>query len=573
MKLCSERGASFVDSLSNMAYLSSVKLDQHLAEYVAHAAPLEILSDYLHEMTHHNCMASHAGNALTLLWLRSTRADERSAAHKEADVAKVWSFQVLMRPWLEGIACYAQYDGVPGDSDVISAPMRNMQFDFFLGSSFHKSIGASRTAEQLMAAANEFLAGYRFSSPIVNEKANLLVSPLKVTTGGYLVGYLCVKAFREICAASSRLGEDTDFVIQYLTHFLMDDFGIVDVLLSDDDDDAVHAIRKIAEHLRARLMLIMSPEFARHVKSDMEYFEYMANRQLPTPASAPAALMQVPGSVFNDSSARSSSEKFDKALLEALHDPDQDLLVARTFFVLGGQTGTASFDSDGRSFIFSYGEDQTEVLQSLHEMPQGDYAAEMTQLLIPVMDLRVNSIAIDGRVLSIDIPDSCRGSNIESTLMNRAFHRDGMVSGMGSRQRKLLEGLESANRYDELRLELAKAQVEVEDVYRLLGLGYFSRDPEHWMDGVDLMTRTGAWTLLGERRDLVLELSILSIAQNNYRGWKALTERNGIDPVRMDEVSMGINPGAVGELLRIAAESGISFIVGATDDHPVMVRW
>ena len=70
----------------------------------------------------------------------------------------------------------------------------------------------------------------------MSDKCDLLVSPLYVNIdkGGYLAGYLCVKAFRELAGARSALGKDPEFVYMYLINLLFNDLGLVDVLLARD---------------------------------------------------------------------------------------------------------------------------------------------------------------------------------------------------------------------------------------------------------------------------------------------------------------------------------------------------
>jgi len=388
------------------------------------------------------------------------------------------------------------------------------------------------------------LASFRFSKEIVRKKADLLLSPLSNLRGGYLAGYLCVKTFQEQCEHATALAEDTDFAYLYLIHFLMDDYGMVDVLLAEHDDP-VNAIQRVADHITARIELIASPLFSKHIATDMRSFETWLNKQRPSPSASARRFSRVHRSSFSRGAFASASSKFYEANAAASRDLDLDLdlLESHLFFVLGSVVGTASFHDDGRTFVFEYGDDRTTELQSLCEMTPGDHEAEMTQLLVPVLAASAGSIAVDDSILAIERPDSFAGTVLESILGRKVSHRDGSIAGIHARQDLLVSKLKSTGRMPQIIAALASASGLAQSYYNGLGLSGVAKTPAQLEHIVHMMNDTGVWEILNKRRDLVLTLSILSIASSNRRGRLMLRDRfKGVDPLKAQLEAFDISP-------------------------------
>jgi hypothetical protein len=536
-----------------------MRLDRNLAEWEAGNSSLRVLSDFMHELTHYQCMYSIVGNSLTLLWLRSTRvSDGRSLEQKAADVAKVVAFQTLMRPWLEGMAMFAEFDATPGNSEIISKLMTETIRHFIRGEDGPWS-KALTDPEQRDGAICTWLANYRFSPVLIRRKADFLLSPLSTHEGGYLAGYLCVRAFQERCASVSDLGLDTDFVLTYLAHLLMDDFALVDILLADHDDP-VNAIQAVEEHVISRMMSMASQEFAEAVATDMKYFERANNVSIPS-ASDVGSYNQVLDHIFSSDRRSSAMNAFAEALRVASDDADRDLLEARAFFIVGSSTGTASFLDDGRTFVFDYGEDKTSELESFIEMPPGDHPAELTVLIAPAFAASAYSISTGNSVLSINYPDQFVGTVFEEILRRRSFHRDGSMDAIKDREQILVRQLEVSGRMHQILTALSTADQRVEAYYHGHGLTPAVESELQFQNVVNSMMENGIWDLVHRRRDLVLTLSLLSIARSNLKGRLIIRSMlDGKDPLEAQAQAFGVHLNeALETLIGLSDDTGVAF--------------
>lgn len=236
-------GRSFTDPVSNWTLISGVDLDRDLANMLqAGRYPTHFLPEFLHEFLHHWCFHSPVGLALALLQLRARRgalllAQDLSAFTTEAcvpiveDVARYETAVTLLRPLTEGLALFAEFDAIPGNSRALSTAMAIAATSFTdLTSASAKETNGSLTA------LTKLLNARRLSTDFVNRKANLLVQPLRSQAGGYLPGYLTVKNVRHGLfhqTKSERL-LDPDFYMMYLRSFFYEDFGLVATLLDPD---------------------------------------------------------------------------------------------------------------------------------------------------------------------------------------------------------------------------------------------------------------------------------------------------------------------------------------------------
>src|SRR5437667_214835 len=117
-------GRSFTDPVTNWTLISGVDLDRHLAGMMqAGRYPI----DFLHELVHHWCFHTPVGLALALLQLRARRRAVLLAGEQDNhlgfdtwdvldDTVRYETAITLMRPLAEGLALYAEFDALPGDS-------------------------------------------------------------------------------------------------------------------------------------------------------------------------------------------------------------------------------------------------------------------------------------------------------------------------------------------------------------------------------------------------------------------------------------------------------------------------
>lgn len=559
------KGHSFVDPISNASFLSSVDLDKHLQGLMNGTGDPDILSEYLHELAHHVCMRSAVGRSLQLLWLRSTMTAEGRADERVADAAKVYAFEILMQPWLEGIATFVQYDlvpGIAGTSGMRSSVTLGIWNHFFRGRT--NSVEGAPISPMWAGMMHRFLAEHRLSATVVSDKADLLVSPLYVNIdkGGYLAGYLCVKAFRELAGARSALGDDPEFVYMYLVNLLFNDLGLVDVLLAKDSDSKA-AVNRIAEHIRARIESIIRAGYDGGLATDMARFKDYASR--PDQKAAPGDYRFYESGIFTDASVRAGKEKLAASMKKISADAASERLMAMSmFFVLGSQRVRVRVPRNGLYFQMELGEAPMNELLAFRLLQAGEYDSEIVFSTIPEINAFAVSVYIDGRIAHIGLPDSWRGTAVEDVLRAQDFRRGPLTKAIDSRLVTLAGLLRANGDLDGITKDIATTQLELEQAYHGFGLGFYLAGPAGGAEqdvAVEAMARTGMWKVLGRRRELVLAESILSIAMSNSTGRRmALSASHNFDPLERLSSEMSINlEAAADDLCDISAESGLGF--------------
>jgi hypothetical protein len=94
---------------------------------------------------------------------------------------------LLFQPWIEGLALFAQWDSLPGESKAASKAMLTASGLYFL------SNGIRNLSDGYVEFANVIKRG-RATYDAHRRKTDLLSQPLSDVKGAYLAGYLSVKA-------------------------------------------------------------------------------------------------------------------------------------------------------------------------------------------------------------------------------------------------------------------------------------------------------------------------------------------------------------------------------------------
>jgi hypothetical protein len=220
------------------------------------------LSSFIHEGVHHWCFHSVVGAALALLRVRARsnvmaslgRADVAADQLAVEDIVRFELARTLLRPLAEGLAVFAEQDVALGSTPVASQPMRWTYFCF-----------APPSQEELESSWGYSLAALlqdlRLDRVNVRRKSSLLVGPLDCDEGGYLAGYLTVKALWIMSTEKDNRLLDTDLFYSFLRRYIYEDYGFVEVLL-DTSRVGPEAGEAIAEYLQVRLAKFTSIDFA-----------------------------------------------------------------------------------------------------------------------------------------------------------------------------------------------------------------------------------------------------------------------------------------------------------------------
>ncbi len=231
--------------------------------------PTTSLPLLLHELTHHQCFLSAVGDSLNNLWrisIAATRDPRVEAAAERGEVPD--DFRRLMQnfaagvlvyePWIEGVALFAEWDAVPGRSEVASKAMTRCHFLHLLSQTdFSPDTAWDRFARELVAARRTGEARAR--------KRNLLSVDLSEGAGHYLAGYLGVRALYRKALSRSALFLDTDFFCSFLTLALFND-PVAAAILMDVDTPYQEWLERLSRRLDNRLDLFDAPDLDRRAR-------------------------------------------------------------------------------------------------------------------------------------------------------------------------------------------------------------------------------------------------------------------------------------------------------------------
>jgi hypothetical protein len=236
---------SYVDPVTNVAVLKDVDLRTHLRALIQSRLPLEKLPTFLHETAHHWCFMSPVGNALALLRMKIYRLRIRAESNP-TDLLELQSHlhrydlvQALLRPFAEGLACFAEFDSMSGGSNAITPPLAGGLWFFCRNVDVpSRSTPQPLTVEQQMQDTLQTLLHHtRIGDAEIRElwmerRMNVLGDAFG-SENGYLAGYLTIKGFWHM-ASLSFASLDRALFLSHLKSYIYDDYAFVGMILDAD---------------------------------------------------------------------------------------------------------------------------------------------------------------------------------------------------------------------------------------------------------------------------------------------------------------------------------------------------
>lgn len=322
-------GASWVDPVSNYAVISGIDFSRHMPEILEHKYPQSLITLYLHEITHHWCFDSPVGTVLAMIKYRALRkailAEGPVGEHLLSDLRPYETAMSLLRPLAEGLALFAEFDARPGSSPIISIPMSCVWLLF----------DPPRDGTENLSFLGNILYNKRILSEFISRKSHLLVQPMTYSGGGYLPGYMTVKALWSTKRRGSKIFLDTDLFLNYFRNFIYCDYGLISILLSDNIDDIENDLSQyISERINTFLF-----SFDRFEPAVREFEEHCLNpRSDDYQGPDTESLVQVPGLLTNHDNCMQGIERATRLIreietTEGIDERDRQLRIAHQWML------------------------------------------------------------------------------------------------------------------------------------------------------------------------------------------------------------------------------------------------
>jgi len=257
----------------NRGYTDMLTGSMHLLDLPANALfkyvlkgrlPSIFLPSFLHESTHFWCGSSDLSAALAILELRSHRdalLSPKNYPRLSRNLAVFDATQTLLKPLLEGLALFMEFDASPGDSRVFAAP-GTWASAIFLPLEDDEStlpprekIDAAWVTDQILAR----LLNYRTDDRAVARKLNVLMQPLREDPDYYLLGYLAVKAIWLAATQKTRMFLDRDLFLSFVRSWIFQDWVLIGYVLDETISPSV-AIYLISGRIQRRVAVLASQD-------------------------------------------------------------------------------------------------------------------------------------------------------------------------------------------------------------------------------------------------------------------------------------------------------------------------
>jgi hypothetical protein len=224
--------------------------------------PDPLFGPFVHELTHHWCFHSPVGLALAYLHRRASRCADAISGLEDgseefqkgvdrilADLTRIEIALKIMRPLAEGLAQFAEFDVLPGDSEVLSEVSLSI-FPTFLP--VDETLPTERDA--ILTRLRDLIAKHRFSAKLLDRKKDLLVSPFDCSDGGYLAGYMLVKNLHMMLVHQKKCERllDKDLTLGFLRCCFYEDYAFVNALL-DPEKSGFEAFQAVSLYFQSRL--------------------------------------------------------------------------------------------------------------------------------------------------------------------------------------------------------------------------------------------------------------------------------------------------------------------------------
>lgn len=484
--------------------------------------PVRTLSTFIHEGTHHWSFLSPVGLSLAKLkfdaWKYARRiADKGPTTKRLAGLTEAWlRYEVAvaaLRPLAEGLALFAEFDATRRRAHLTSAEpiaWAELLSDHFFDFPYEGDLEKLPVHDFSLLVHKGMMRAMRLSDDAVQRRVNLFGQPLHTSAGGYLPGYLALRA-AWLAAGQAENNEDlwreSDLFLRHVRATTYGDLGLVRALLAGGDAEN-GSLDRILDRVAHQLDKLTWTHMG-HLHNTMAAWSLSAagNEFLDPPADIYLSM---------EPDAKAGLKLLRKVLTAAQSPTSDDLMDklmalvvnCRRFLILGGadvevaMTGGLCYVS--RDSVLLYTTDQ------YPEFLEGKGGPARIRAFIPVLggDYRGSFVSAGGELIHVDL--SGRPEDIEKDLHLFPDEFAELVSlwNMGSVYDVMLDKVVVAHgiadRTADLRSRLADA---TEELYRSRALSLFP-------SGLDTarLAAEGLFPLIGYDRTILEGLALLGLA-------------------------------------------------------------
>lgn len=242
---------SWVDPLSNSVVLPPALVEDHLPDLMSAIIPPQFLASFAHELCHHWCFQSGAGTSAAITFMRAVQEALRDGGvgtRLATDLlARYEALDLLLRPLIEGLALFAEFDARCGTAPEASVPL---SWTALVALPILEDMGEVNVFDH----AATVMRDPRYT---LVRKETLLTTPCDASVSPYLIGYLAVKATWLQRFALSE-GEETDAFLMLAFVHLLNDYELVHAICSTEIT-AETAITIMAERVDAVMEALADP--------------------------------------------------------------------------------------------------------------------------------------------------------------------------------------------------------------------------------------------------------------------------------------------------------------------------
>ena len=545
---------SYVDPIINAAVISQIELGRDLGKLLQLDFPEIFLPTFLHEGTHHACFQSPLGTALALLRMRAYRRATHlrtrpSEDHWDLleDVLRQEATMELLRPISEGLACFSEFDSVPGTSNVITTPM--LSTFFYFGGIDHELKAKGVIAEH---SVNLFLFSLlyraRLDPTLSQRRENVLAGHFAVKFGGHLPGYMAIKNLWRNAKAKSRLAEDAELFSMYLRSFFYDDYGFVAVLL-DESLSEHNAVNAICRYFVGRQKQLIALEWDPALK---QFEEQFGRKFSPYRIAEHRHLMHVlAGGLQNNSDLHERGlVRLEKLVSELIDDEGLDeiqklmcafdliRLQKRELFCLGSLEADIEVNAYHRVIVRPRESGLSEGMPlvaapALEDVKEGKGQGSVEFYLIPADNARVSAIVRGRELVHV---------HFEGPISEARCRQLYSVFGTRSSDLRIIEqqeaNLEFVIARDSIGLVRDQAKITapqaIDELHRWLATMWVNGD--RWRLAAEVLAGGGVFELCGNDGDFIRGLAFLGVASSVNRNKSELADLSkncGIDLVEL----------------------------------------